>query len=226
MPRSYGRGFAGKAAFTKKCHCQDPAWRGDHIEVTRMTYEIAYVLECRNCGAYWVSKSHRARQHWEAIMDTVPITWEGFGYDGKKTVRELFQEVDKNRLDYLARCVEARKKEVIEAQNAAESARKEVIKYLAAIGEETQGASEKWREVGKICKDDAKRELFFDHLSDEMYEQITSDDETPEHKYFGITRKYLEADAATREEIDDFFMDLTGWRFSTLLENALERYND
>lgn len=129
MIKSYGRGFARKAGFTKKCHCDNPNWTRDHIEENGNTSEITYVLNCQNCKAYWATKSPSARAYWESSMDSVPVTWKGFGYSGGKTVRELFREIDLARLEHLERNAAVADEAVSYAQNEANKAHREVEKF-------------------------------------------------------------------------------------------------
>ena len=131
--KSYGRGLAGKAAFTKKCSCENPQWYRDHIETNSRTEEITYVLNCKNCKAYWATKSHEARQYWDSALDTVPITWAGYGYKGGKTVRQLFAEQDERRLKVLENIATRCEAELAEAEKAVARAYKEVAKYKALM---------------------------------------------------------------------------------------------
>ena len=89
-----------------------------------------------------------------------------------------------------------------------------------------KGGTETVEKIKEICADPLKRENFFDCLYDEICEQFTSDDDTPEHRYLHIVQKYLSADENTKELIDDTFMAVSGWRLSTLLENAYEKYSE
>ena len=129
--RSYGRGFARKAEFTKKCSCDNPRWSRDHIEVNGRTGEITYVLNCANCKAYWATKSPSARAYWEKEMDK--SSGGLFGYGGRSTdlptVREKFRELDMERLDYLETVARNRDNAVSEAQKEAEKAHREVEKF-------------------------------------------------------------------------------------------------
>lgn len=129
MIRSYGRGFARKAEFTKKCSCNNPQWYSDHVEVNGRTSEITYVLNCRNCNAYWGTKSPSARKYWGAGMDKIPVQWQGYSYRGNKTVRELFQEIDLDRLKFLERVADNADVVVFNAQKEADKAHKEVEKF-------------------------------------------------------------------------------------------------
>lgn len=131
--RSHGRGIAGKAAFTKKCSCENPQWYSDHIETNNNTGEITYVLNCRNCKAYWGTKSHEARQYWASELDAVPLTWAGYGYKGDKTVRQLFQELDEHRLSVLEAIAVRCEAELAEAQKAVSKAHKDIEKYKAIM---------------------------------------------------------------------------------------------
>lgn len=126
---SYGRGIARKAAYTRKCQCDNPNWSREHIEVNGNTEEITYVLSCSSCKAYWATKSPSARKLWEKYMDDVPGLWQGFSYNGGKTVRELFREHDMKRLEYLEAVAACRDRDVQEAQEEAEKAHKAVEKF-------------------------------------------------------------------------------------------------
>lgn len=129
MIRSYGRGFARKAAFTKKCSCDNPQWYSDHVEVNSRTSEITYVLNCRNCNAYWATKSPGARKYWSVELDKVPIQWEGYSYRGNKTVRELFHEIDLDRLKFLEHVADSADTAVSVAQKEADKAHREIEKF-------------------------------------------------------------------------------------------------
>ena len=136
--RSYGRGIARKAAFTKKCCCENPRWSGDHVEVNGNTHEITYVLNCANCGAYWGTKSSKARKCWENKMDSVPMSFYGYGGrdKDKRTVRELFRELDEKRLEYLKGIAEHRRATAVEAIKAAEEAEKAAEKFATEMGKQ------------------------------------------------------------------------------------------
>lgn len=131
--KSFGRGFAKKASFTKKCSCENPQWYRDHIEINNHTEEITYVLMCKNCNAYWGTKSHEARRFWDSALDTVPVTWAGYGYRGGKMVRQLFAEQDERRLKVLENIAAQCDAELVKAQKAAAKAHKDVEKYKVFI---------------------------------------------------------------------------------------------
>ena len=133
MPISYGRGFARKAAYTKKCSCDNPQWHGSHIEVNSRTDEITYILDCNNCKAYWASKSPEMRKYWS--LDKRATNLYGFGseYQNNRTYRECFRELDEKRLEYLEGYARCRDKDVIEAQKEAEKAHRAVEKYKAMM---------------------------------------------------------------------------------------------
>lgn len=135
MSISYGRGFARKAAYTKKCSCSNPDWRGSHIEVNSRTDEITYILDCKHCRAYWASKSPEMRKYWK--LDEQATNLYGFGceYSDKRTYRERFRELDEQRLKFLEDCARCRDNDVIEAQKEAEKAHRAVEKYKAMMGE-------------------------------------------------------------------------------------------
>lgn len=133
MPASYGRGFARKAAYTKKCSCENPRWCSNHVEVNSRTDEITYILSCSNCKAYWATKSHEARKCWD--MDAKPIAFFGFGgsHRSERTNRDYFRELDEKRLEYLEGYARHRDEDVIEAQKEAEKAHRAVEKYKAMM---------------------------------------------------------------------------------------------
>ena len=68
---------------------------------------------------------------------------------------------------------------------------------------------------------------FYDCLYDEVARQFDSDDDTPEHKYRMVVRRYLtDKDPAVKDLIDLCFESICGWKLSTLLSNALDTMND
>lgn len=133
MPASYGRGFARKAAYTKKCSCDNPRWHGSHIEINSRTGEITYILDCNNCKAYWASKSPEMRKYWD--LDKQATNLLGYGYDPKDklTYRERFRALDEERLKFLEGYARSRDKDVIEAQKEAEKAHRAAEKYKAMM---------------------------------------------------------------------------------------------
>lgn len=130
-----GRGIARKIELTRKCTCDSPHWDKAFVEVNGRTNEISYVLHCRSCRTHWSTKSHNARKYWESEMDRVPITWMGYGYNGKQTVRELFDGLDEDRLEYLVGEAEACDRILREAQKKAEKAHMAVEKYKQMMEE-------------------------------------------------------------------------------------------
>lgn len=133
MSASYGRGFARKAAYTKKCSCENPKWHKSHVEVNGLTDEITYVLSCSNCKAYWPTKSHEARKYWD--MDEKPIAFYGFGgsHRSELTNRDHFRALDRKRLEYLEGCANRRDEAVLQARKEAEKAHRAVEKYKAMM---------------------------------------------------------------------------------------------
>ena len=133
MPVSYGRGFARKAAYTKKCSCDNPRWHGSHIEVNSRTDEITYILDCNNCKAYWASKSPEMRKYWD--LDKRATSLWGYGDEHKetRTYRECFRELDEKRLETLELFASCRDRDVINAQKEAERAHRAVEKYKAMM---------------------------------------------------------------------------------------------
>lgn len=134
MPINYGRGIARKAAYTKKCSCENPRWHGSHIEVNSRTDEITYVMDCNNCRAYWASKSKGMRKYFD--MDAVGHhSLFGYGYDpkDKRTHREIFRELDEKRLELLEQVAQSREEAVQEAIKDAEKARNAAEKFKAEM---------------------------------------------------------------------------------------------
>lgn len=121
-------GIANKAAFTKKCSCQNPDWRVDDIEVSK-NYEITYKMDCMNCRAFWGSKSFEYRKYWKDKMDKVPVIWRGYSYDGNLTVAELFSEIDDKREEILQFDIASTKRQIAELQKELTSREKKLEKY-------------------------------------------------------------------------------------------------
>lgn len=130
-----GRGIARKFETTKKCSCDNPHIFADDIEVNGNTKEITYILTCRNCKAIWKTKSLDARKYWADKMDKVPIIWNYYSYKGNKTVRELFDGLDNERLEYLEIEHEIAEKKAIEAQKDADKKLKAIEKFKKQLEE-------------------------------------------------------------------------------------------
>jgi hypothetical protein len=130
-----GRGIARKAELTKKCSCDNPEWSQDDIEVNGSTKEITYILHCRNCRANWGTKTSKAREYWSDKMDSVPVVWKGYAYKGNHTVRELFHQLDMERLEYLESIQKAAEKRVSEMQKEADKAKATVYKFKKQLEE-------------------------------------------------------------------------------------------
>lgn len=128
-----GRGIARKAAYGKKCNCDNPHVYRNFIEVNNKN-EISYILSCSNCNAYWKTKSPDARKHWESIMDEPPKTWEnGYSYNGNLTTRQLFSNLDNNRLDYLEKELKFSENKLKEMQEEVNKKRKAIEKFKKQI---------------------------------------------------------------------------------------------
>lgn len=130
-----GTGIARKAALTKKCSCDNPNWSRDDIEINGNTKEITYKLQCTNCWSHWGTKSLEARKYWIKDFDKVPIVWMGYGNKGTKTYKELFADLDAERLEYLETERKFAEKRVIEAQKEEEKKRKAVEKFKKQLEE-------------------------------------------------------------------------------------------
>lgn len=130
-----GRGIAKKFKTTKKCMCSNPSWTENGIEVNEKTHEITYFLHCSNCAAIWKTKTHDARKFWSGKMDAKPIIWQGYSYNGNCTVKELYEQLDETRLEYLESMQRIADEKVIEAQKEAEKRKKEVEKFKRQIDE-------------------------------------------------------------------------------------------
>ena len=128
-----GRGIARKAAFTGKCHCENPQWHADDIEVNGRTKEITYKLICRNCWAFWGSKSNSCREYWKDKMDKKPVVWLGYGYNGSKTTKQLFHDLDIERLEILQSEFNHAKKIAEKAKEEAEKANNKLKKFEEQI---------------------------------------------------------------------------------------------
>ena len=135
-----GRGIARKATLTKKCSCDKPEWFRDDIEVNGNTKEITYKLMCRNCGANWGTKTIEARKYWLPHFNKVPVVWIGYSYNGNKTVRELFNDLDNERLTVLEKEEMIAEKKVLQAQSVlnktkknTDKCKKQVIDFLNEI---------------------------------------------------------------------------------------------
>lgn len=130
-----GRGIARKAVLTKKCSCDKPEWFKDDIEVNGNTKEITYKLQCRNCWANWGTKSIEARKYWIPHFDIIPVVWMGYSYKGNKTIKELFDELDKERLEELEENKMIAEKKVLAAQKELDKLNKNVEKFKKQIEE-------------------------------------------------------------------------------------------
>lgn len=130
-----GRGIARKAALTKKCSCDKPEWFRDDIEVNGNTKEITYKLMCRNCGANWGTKTIEARKYWLPHFDKIPTVWMGYGYKGNKTVRELFDDLDNERLTVLEKEEMIAEKKVLEAQSVLDKTKKNTDKFKKQLND-------------------------------------------------------------------------------------------
>lgn len=128
-----GRGIARKAELTKKCSCNNPKWYKDDIEVNGRTYEISYILMCSSCGANWKTKKPEARLYWRELFNKVPVVWRGGGYNGTKTVKELFADLDWNRYKFLENEAAIARKRVQEAEREYDKAAKAVEKHRHQI---------------------------------------------------------------------------------------------
>lgn len=125
----------GRKATLKKCACDNPNWVKDDIEVSKSTSEITYILNCKNCGAFWGTKAHNARKYWANEMDSTPGVWMGYVYKGDKTTRELFRGLDLKRLKLLIETQKTAENKVLEAQKAASKAAKAVEKFKKQMNE-------------------------------------------------------------------------------------------
>lgn len=130
-----GRGIARKAALTKKCSCDKPEWFRDDIEVNGNTKEITYKLMCRNCRANWGTKSLEARKYWIPHFDVIPVIWMGYTYKGDKTIRELFNDLDTERLEKLKSDEMIVEKKVLEAQSVLDKAKKNTEKFKKQLND-------------------------------------------------------------------------------------------
>lgn len=79
-------------------------------------------------------------------------------------------------------------------------------------------------EIEEICKDSELKECFFYFLSDEIFEQLTTDDVAPVKKYNYIVQKYFGGNHDEKALIDEVFMAVSGFRLSTILQCAYEKY--
>lgn len=128
-----GRGIARKTSF-KKCSCDNPIWKRNWIEVNGNTHEIGYVLYCSNCKSIWKTKTHEARKFWN--LDEVPIVFfDGCTYKGKLTNRQLFEQLDRERLKYLESEHDIAIKHFIEAKKTMEKSLKAMEKFKKQIEE-------------------------------------------------------------------------------------------
>ncbi len=130
-----GRGIARKAKLTKKCCCDNPNWHYDDIEVNENTKEITYKLRCTNCFANWGTKSTEVRKYWFPIYNKVPSVWCGYGYNGNKTVKELFSVLDSEREENLLKDMMLAENKLLEAEKEAEKRRKVFEKFKKQIKE-------------------------------------------------------------------------------------------
>lgn len=130
-----GRGIARKAALTRKCSCDKPEWFRDDIEVNGNTKEITYLLMCRNCNANWGTKTIDARKYWVQHFDKIPAVWRGYGYKGDKTIRELFKQLDNERLEELERIQKVAERRLADAQKEVNDAQKAVDKFKMQLEE-------------------------------------------------------------------------------------------
>lgn len=128
-----GRGIARKAQLTKKCCCDNPNWHYDDIEVNGNTKEITYKIMCTSCMSHWGTKSIEFRKHWFSIYDKIPSVWCGYSYNGNKTVKELFCELDKEREEVLLKDMMFAENKLLEAEKEAEKKRKAFEKFKKQI---------------------------------------------------------------------------------------------
>lgn len=128
-----GRGIARKISY-KKCSCNNPKWSANWVEVNQNTHEIGYVLSCNNCNAIWKTKTHDTRKYWN--LDKVPlIFYDGCSYNGKLTNRQLFEQLDIERIKYLELEHEIAMKHFLEAKKAMEKSLKAIKKFEKQIEE-------------------------------------------------------------------------------------------
>ncbi|MBQ7673237.1 MAG: hypothetical protein IJT36_01735 [Alphaproteobacteria bacterium] len=128
-----GRGIGRKAEYTKKCSCDNPQWVYDDIEINNNTKEITYQIKCLNCDAFWGTKSHTARELWKHDIDKKPYIWMGYNYKGDKTIRELFDDLDKKRLEFLENQRQSAEEKVILAQKEYDIIDKKVEKFKSQV---------------------------------------------------------------------------------------------
>ena len=68
-------------------------------------------------------------------MDKIPVIWNYYSYKGSKTVKELFSQLDADRLEYLETEQKFAENKVIEAQKEAEKKRRAVQKFKKQLEE-------------------------------------------------------------------------------------------
>lgn len=129
-----GRGIAREAQTGKKCSCDNPQWEHEYIKVNQRTGEITYRLNCRNCKAFWATKSSDARKYWNDDMDKIPTIWMGYTYNGKLTVRELFKNLDADRLKYLEAIHNDNIKKLEKAKKEVEKSKRAIDKFKKEVG--------------------------------------------------------------------------------------------
>lgn len=74
-----------------------------------------------------------ARKYWFGKMDKIPVIWNYYSYKGNKTIKELFAQLDTDRLEYLETEQKFAENKVIEAQKEAEKKRKAVEKFKKQV---------------------------------------------------------------------------------------------
>jgi len=118
MARGYSS-FGNKAVRTGKCKCDAPKWELFQLQTT-INGELIISFDCKNCKAFWDTKSISAR-------DKLDLTES---YRGVKII-DYICKADSLRLQLLKNKVDRKKIEIEEAEQELILAEKELEKFIA-----------------------------------------------------------------------------------------------